>query len=92
MHKFKMLQASACLPGLSGFQGTKTYAAWPVWAEMLRPSAGPAVETASLQTGNKPQSLPALMTPRDNSKIENKLTFNPALLTRNESCKIGWQA
>jgi hypothetical protein len=33
MSKFKMLQASSCLPGLSGFQGTKTYAAWPVWAE-----------------------------------------------------------
>ncbi len=29
MSKFKMLMASGCLPG---FEGTKTYAAWPVWS------------------------------------------------------------
>jgi hypothetical protein len=30
MRNFKMLHASACLPG---FQGAKTYAAWPVWSD-----------------------------------------------------------
>ena len=30
MTKFKMLLASGCLPG---FEGTKTYAAWPVWSD-----------------------------------------------------------
>jgi hypothetical protein len=33
MRKFKMLQAGFCLPGLPGFQGAKTYAAWPVWSD-----------------------------------------------------------
>jgi hypothetical protein len=32
MSKFNMLQAGICLPGLTGFQGAKTYAAWPVWS------------------------------------------------------------
>jgi hypothetical protein len=33
MRNFKMLQAGFCLPGLPGFQGAKTYAAWPVWSD-----------------------------------------------------------
>ena len=33
MRNFKMLQAGFCLPGIPGFQGAKTYAAWPVWSD-----------------------------------------------------------
>jgi hypothetical protein len=33
MRNFKMLSVGSCLPGLPGFQGAKTYAAWPVWSD-----------------------------------------------------------
>jgi hypothetical protein len=33
MRNFPTLQAAFCLPGLPGFQGAKTYAAWPVWSD-----------------------------------------------------------
>jgi len=33
MRKFRMLQLTSCLPALTGFEGAKTYAAWPVWSE-----------------------------------------------------------
>jgi hypothetical protein len=33
MRKFRMLMAGQCLPALPGFEGQKTYAAWPVWSD-----------------------------------------------------------
>ncbi len=33
MRKFRMLLAGQCLPALPGFEGQKTYAAWPVWSQ-----------------------------------------------------------
>jgi hypothetical protein len=33
MRKFRMLTVGQCAPALPGFEGQKTYAAWPVWSE-----------------------------------------------------------
>ena len=36
MRKFRMLTAGSCVPALPGFDGPKSYAAWPVWSDSIK--------------------------------------------------------